>query len=172
MKHPVYLITDQRSHLENMISSGRENARVLARARILLMSDLSQGIHRENSEVAESVIVCPATVWRIRKEFALYGLESAIYDKPRPGAMPKITGDIEARITMLACSKPPEGHTRWTLRLLADKAVELKYVDSISHVAIGKRLKKRHQAVAGNLLEHRQAIRQICHQDGGRTRCL
>ncbi|MEN6519889.1 MAG: helix-turn-helix domain-containing protein, partial [Armatimonadota bacterium] len=79
---------------------------------------------------------------RIRKEFVLGGLESALYDKPRPGAAPKITGDIEARITMLACSKPPEGHARWTLRLLADKAVELEYIDSISHTAISERLKK------------------------------
>lgn len=142
MRHPVYLSAEQRSHLVNMIGFGRESARVLSRARILLLSDRSLGESREDAEVAEAVMVCPATVWRIRKEFALYGLESAIYDKARPGAIPKITGDVEARITMIACSKPPEGHARWTLRLLADKVVELGYVDSISHVAIGSRLKK------------------------------
>jgi len=142
MKHRIHLSAEQRSHLENIISSGRDSARVIARARILLLSDRSQGKCREDTDVAEAVMVCTGTVWRIRKEFALHGLESAIYDKPRPGAVPKITGDIEAKITMLACSQPPEGHAKWTLRLLADKSVELGYIDSISHVAIGDRLKK------------------------------
>lgn len=142
MKHPVYLSAEQRSRLENMIGSGHESARVLARARILLQSDRSLGNKREDAQVAEAVMVSKGTVWRVRKEFAIYGLESAIYDNPRPGAIPKITGDIEARITMLACSDPPEGHARWTLRLLADKSVELGYIDSISHVAVHERLKK------------------------------
>ncbi len=142
MKYPVYLSAEQRSHLENMVGSGHDFARVFNRAHILLLSDRSLGQKREDAEVAESVTVSMGTVRRIRKEFALGGLESAIYDKPRPGAVPKITGDIEARITMLACSNPPEGHVRWTLRLLADRVVELGYLDSISHVAIGNRLKK------------------------------
>ena len=142
MKHTVYLSAEQRSHLENIIRSGRDSARVIYRARILLLSDQNQAKHRGDAEVAEAVMICAGTVRRIRKEFALHGLEAAIYDKPRPGAVPKITGDIEARITVLACSKAPEGHARWTLRLLADKAVELGYFDSISHTAIGNRLKK------------------------------
>lgn len=142
MKYPVYLSDEQRSHLENMISSGHDSARVLSRARILLLSDQSQDVRREDAEVAEAVMVCAGTIRRVRKQFARGGLESAIYDKPRPGAAPKITGDIEARITMLACSKPPEGHAKWTLRLLADKSVELGYIDSISHTAVGDRLKK------------------------------
>jgi len=109
---------------------------------MLLLSDRSTNKKRKDAEVADAVMVCVATLRRIRKEFVLGGLESALYDKPRPGAQPKITGDIEARITAIACSQPPEGHTRWTLRLLADRAVELGYLDSISHVAIGERLKK------------------------------
>jgi hypothetical protein len=142
MKYRIYLSAEQRSHLENMVSTDYDSARVLARARILLLSDRSLGNHQEDDEVAKAVMVCTGTVSRIRKVFALYGLESAIYDKPRTGAPPKITGDIEARITMLACSDPPEGYDRWTLRLLADRSVELGYIDSISHVAIGDRLKK------------------------------
>jgi hypothetical protein len=142
MKHIIHLSVDQRSYLENMISSGRGSARVLARARVLLLSDRSLGDHRKDSDVAEAVMVCTDTVHRVRKEFALHGLDSAIYDKPHPGAAPKITGDIEAKITMLACSDPPKGYNRWTLRLLADKSVELGYIDSISHVSIGERLKK------------------------------
>ena len=142
MKYKVNLSAEQRSHLEKMINSGHDSARVLARARILLLTDRNLGGRRTDNEVAEAVMVCTATVLLTRKEFALHGLESTIYDKPRPGAAPKITGDIEAKITMLACSDPPEGHARWTLRLLADRSVKLGYIDSISHVAIGNRLKK------------------------------
>ena len=82
------------------------------------------------------------TIINIRKKYAESGLENALYDKPRPGAIPKITGEIEAQLTMLACSAPPEGKARWTLQMLADKLVELKLVDSISDVAVMKRLKK------------------------------
>jgi hypothetical protein len=142
MKHLVKLSDEQRSRLENMISSGYKSARVLSRARVLLLCDQSLGIIRDDNDVAKAVMVCTGTVRRLRKEFALSGLESTIYDKPRPGAMPKITGDLEAKITVLACSNPPDGQERWTLRLLADKVVELEYVDSISHTAIADRLKK------------------------------
>ena len=70
------------------------------------------------------------------------GLETALGDKPRPGRAPKLTGDVEARLVLLACSQPPEGRTRWTLKLLAEQLVELGLVDSISEVAVYKRLKK------------------------------
>jgi putative transposase len=142
MKYSVYLSTEQRSYLENIIGSGHDFARVFNRVHILLLSDRNLVQKREDAEIAESVMVSAGTVRRVRKEFVLGGLEAAIYDKPRPGAVPKITGDIEAKITMLACSNPPEGHVKWTLRLLAERSVELGYLDSISHVAIGNRLKK------------------------------
>jgi hypothetical protein len=82
------------------------------------------------------------TITNIRKKFVGGGLDNALYDQPRPGQTPKITGEIEAQLTMLACSVPPEGKARWTLQMLADKLVELKLVDSISDVAIMHRLKK------------------------------
>ncbi len=70
------------------------------------------------------------------------GLDAALYDRPRPGATPKITGEVEAQLTVLACSQPPAGKGRWTLQMLADKLVELQLVDSISDVAVMHRLKK------------------------------
>jgi hypothetical protein len=78
---------------------------------------------------------------QVRRRFLSGGLQAALYDKGRPGAPPKFTGEVEARLTMLACSEPPEGAARWTLRLLADKMVELGYVESISHVTVGELLK-------------------------------
>ena len=73
------------------------------------------------------------------------GLESTIYRKKRetPPVPAKVTGDVEAHIVTLACSEPPEGYERWTVRLLADKCVELNYVDSLSHMTVSRVLKKR-----------------------------
>ena len=83
-----------------------------------------------------------STVKRTRWRFLQEGLEAALKEKPRPGRPPKITGEIEAKLTVLACSQPPEGHAQWTLRLLAGRLVELGYLESISHTAVGNRLKK------------------------------
>jgi transposase len=108
----------------------------------LLLTDENQKKEIGTEEIA-SVLMCSLpTITAIRRKFVEGGLDNALYDKPRPGAVPKITGEIEAQLTLLACSAPPEGKARWTLQLLADKLVELKLVDSISDVAVMKRLKK------------------------------
>jgi hypothetical protein len=88
-------------------------------------------------------------VINVRRRFLSGGLQAALYDKGWPGAPPKFTGEVEAKLTMLACSDPPEGAARWTLRLLADKMVELGYVDSISHVTVGEMLKKTKSSRGG-----------------------
>jgi transposase len=107
-----------------------------------LFTDRSLGQRRTDEQVAAAVLTSVSTVRRTRRHFIEEGLEAALKEKPRTGRPPKITGEIEAKLTLLACSQPPEGQARWTLRLLADRLVELGYLDSISHVAVGKRLKK------------------------------
>jgi transposase len=141
-RYTIRLTDEERTHLENLIRSGSAPARVQTRARILLLSDCTRQDHRSDRQVAEALLVSAPTVLRIRRKFVLHGVESALYDKPRPGRAPKITGEVEAKLTLLACSNPPEGRSRWTLKLLADQLVELGLVDSISDVAIHKRLKK------------------------------
>ena len=89
------------------------------------------------------------TVVNVRRRFLTGGLPAALYDKPRPGAKPKVTGEIEAQLIRLACSTPPEGRGRWTLRLLAERLVELEYVDYISHVTVGEVLKKTNLSLGG-----------------------
>ncbi len=96
---------------------------------------------KANQEIADALGVNWRTVVRIRHRFKEERME-AIREHPRPGRPPRITGDIEAKLIMLACSQPPEGRARWTLRLLADKMVELGYIDTISDVGVMKRLKK------------------------------
>lgn len=142
-KHRTLSLTnEQREHLDNLIRSGNAPARTQTRARILLHTDRSQGQTRADKEVAQALRTSSATVIRTRKALLDEGLEAALFDKPRPGATPKITGDIEARLVTLACSDAPQGRARWTLRLLADKMVELGSIDTISNVAVYQRLKK------------------------------
>ncbi len=138
----VELDRDERKELEQLIHSGDARARVQTRARILLLSDRSQGQKRTDQEVAEAALCSPSTVFSIRHRYIDGGLPSALNDKGWPGAEPKLTGEVEAKLTMLACSEPPKGHARWTLRLLANQMIELGYVDEVSHVTVREWLKK------------------------------
>ena len=140
-KH-IYLQKNERTELEQLIKSGTHSARVIARARTLLLLDRSQGQKRTIKEVVEAAMVSQGTVSNLKKRYFASGLNGALYEKPRPGAKPKIDGEVEAHLIALTCSDPPEGYERWTLRLLADRLVQLEVIDSISHVAVGDALKK------------------------------
>lgn len=147
-KHRKIVLTDdQRKHLENLINSGAEKARTLGRARILLLSDHGAYNPRpplKDTDIAAAVLCSKGRVQNIRRRFLDEGLDSALVEKPRPGASirPKITGEVEAHLIAAACSAPPQGRSRWTLQLLADRMVELGLVESLSDVAVMKRLKK------------------------------
>jgi transposase len=138
----IYLSDNERTELEQLTKSGVHSARVIARARVLLLLDRSQGNARMIREVVEAAMVSKGTVANIKNRYFAGGLERALHDLPRPGAVPKIDGEVEARLIALACSKPPAGRERWTLRLLAKELVALELVESISHVAVGEALKK------------------------------
>ena len=124
--------------LKKIITKGSHSSRKLKRAMILLK--LSEGLNPY--QIAKEVLVCPATVYNIAERFNLSNLESVISDKSRPGRPSIISGKAKAAITSLACSKTPKGHSNWTLRLLADKAVELEIIDNISHEYVRKIIKK------------------------------
>jgi len=151
----VFLLEEDRLYLDNLIRGGTDSARVLNRARILLLADRSGAEQRTRQQVAQAALCCALTAGNVCRRYAREGLDAALSEKPRPGKAPKITGEIEAQLVLLACSNPPEGQARWTFKLLADKLVQLALVDSISEVAVYKRLKKRAQAVEGQVLVHR-----------------
>jgi transposase len=108
----------------------------------LLLLDRSQGQARKLQEIADGMMTSIGTVSNVKRRYIHGGLEEALNDRPRPGAIPKITGEVEAHLIAITCSEPPDGYERWTLRLLADKLIELELVESISHVAVGEVLKK------------------------------
>lgn len=139
VKNRVKLKLKEREKLKQLISKGAEKARKITRCRILLMAD--EG--KNDTQIIEALDVARNTVRTIRSRYAQDDLEAAINEQGRPGAPKKFTGKEKAKITAIACSKPPRGHSRWTIRLLTDKVVELDIVDSISHMSIGRILKKR-----------------------------
>ena len=145
----IQLKDDERQELEQLISKGESSARVQRRARILLLSDCNQEQPLGTGAIARALMCSPGTVCNVRHRYLSGGLRAALYDKPRPGGKPKITGEVEAHLIALACSDPPAGRARWTLRLLADRLVELELVESISHVAVGEVLKKTNSSPGG-----------------------
>jgi len=145
----IELTEEQRTELEQLLHSGSIPARTNTRARILLLSDRSQGQKRTDREVAEAVLCSKGTVGNVRRRFLAGGLAMALNDKGWPGAVPKFTGETVAALTMLACSDPPAGAARWSLRLLADRMIELGYVEHISHVTVRELLKKTNCSLGG-----------------------
>lgn len=136
--YPVHLTDEQRAHLEHLISTGTHKARVLARARVLLLA----AQNRPDADIATVLTLSAPTVHRIRQRFVTAGLTAALYDKPHAGRPPILTAEVEAKLVMLACSAPPKGRARWTLHLLADQLVELHVVETISHEQVRTMLKK------------------------------
>lgn len=125
-----------------MVRGGIHPARVIKRAQILLMADVDGPKPRKQGEIVEALRTSVTTVSATGRRYAQQGLAAALGEKPRPGREPKLTGEVEAHLVVLACSDPPAGQARWTLRLLAGELVRLEYVESISHTAVGNALKK------------------------------
>lgn len=140
----LHLSSQQRMQLEKLVSSGISKARTLTKARILLLTDYSTDHHMIDADIALTLQVSLPTIGRVRRRCLEGNIDKAVNDQPRSGKPPKITGDIEAQLVVLACSDPPKGHKQWTLRLLADRLVELELVDTVSHVTVSNRLKKTH----------------------------
>ena len=137
-QYKVELSQEERSQRTRLTTQGTEKVRKVKPAKILLLAD--EG--KKDEEIAERVEVSVGTVERIRKRYAQEGLEGAVNEKPRSGRPIGISAQTRAKITALACTDAPEGRARWTLRLLADKVVELEYIDSISYQSVRNILKK------------------------------
>jgi len=143
----VYLSEEERGELSKFIKTGKRDVRLVNRAKVILALDRTgKKDHQRIGRICESVGVSRQAVNDIRADYlAAKNVTEFLKRKKRetPPVAPKITGEVEARIIALACSKPPKGYARWTLRLLASKAVELDFVDSLSNVTVHTLLKKR-----------------------------
>ena len=139
----VELSSKQRKKLKALSSRGKVSARKLNRARILLLADENRPKGAmTDAQIEEILNVSLSTIGRVRRQFVADGLEGALNEEPRPGRPIKFTGEQKAKVTALACSTPPQGHSQWSLRLMADRLVELEFVDSITHTSVANILKK------------------------------
>jgi transposase len=137
-KYQVKLSNKERQQLLALTRKGIHPTRRITRARILLLADEE----RPYESIANYLHCSYPTVANICQRYCTKGLEPAISEKPRSGAPRKLDGRFEAKVTAVACSLPPEGRARWTLRLLADRLVELGFIDSISHTHVGRILEE------------------------------
>jgi transposase len=137
-KKYLALSSADRTYLKNIVTKGKSSARVIKRAMALLQLDQGKSI----TSIAEALDLSLPTVSTWRDRYLEGGLKAALEEKPRSGRPTLIDGRSRARITALACSAPPKGHARWTLRLLADRVVELGICDELSHTKVAQILKK------------------------------
>jgi transposase len=141
-KYAMQLEDHQRGLLYALIQKGRASARTIRRAHTLLLAD--EQLPRQR--IAVMLHTSAVTVTQTCKRFLSAGLEAALYDRPRPGSRRKLDGRQEAHLVALACSTPPTGRDRWSLRLLADRMVELGLIEAISYATVRRVLKKIHSS--------------------------
>jgi putative transposase len=139
-KIEIRLSESDKRYLENYVKKGKHSARAIKRAQVLLQMDRGKTIKEASALSGVSEATVSNLKFRYKEEQG--EVCRAIEDKPRPGQPPKITSKVEAHITALACSEAPDGRSQWSLRLLAEKVVELGYADSLSYEAVRKCLKK------------------------------
>jgi DNA-binding transcriptional ArsR family regulator len=143
-RYIIKLTETERSQLKELISSGEASARQIRRAYILLKSDNSEGgPNWDYRSICEAYEVSQLTVYNVRKRYTEGGLERAILrKKPDRVYARRLDGEAEAHLIALACSEPPDGYERWSLRLLKDRLIRLEIVEGISHETIRQTLKK------------------------------
>ena len=144
-RYVVDLTAEERAHLANLIRKGKAAARTLLKARILLKADAgSMGAGWADERIAEALETNVGMVYRMRRRLVEEGFEAALGRKRRetPPVKPVFDGEKQAKLTALACSRPPKGRCKWTLRRLAGKVVELEIVESVHFNTVGRALKK------------------------------
>jgi len=144
--YKVTLTEEERAYLLCITKKGKHSARKVVHALILLNCDrnsFEELPKKTNKSIAEHLNVGESMVERVKRRFVEDSIEAALEDKPSEREYnSKIDGDLEAQLIAMSCGEPPEGYSRWSLRLLAEKAVEYEYIDSISHETVRRRLKK------------------------------
>lgn len=161
-KYRVTLTDEETELLEALLRKGKSAARKQTRARILLKA--AAGC--KDAAIMEALAVSATMIYNTRQKCVEEGVEAALHDRPRPGQTPKLTDRQCAHVIATACTPAPTGHDHWTLRLLADKVVQLGYADSFSHETVRRLLKKHLEALASAGMVHSRGRRGVCRTDG------
>ena len=157
IKYKVTLTQEEREELQDITSKGSHKSQKVLNALILLNCDVGefQGQKVKNEDISKVLQISMKKIDRVKKRFVEDGIEVALMGhKGERSYKKKVDGDLEAHLIALSCSEPPEGFSRWSLRLLADKAVELEYIDNISHETVRRLLKKRVKTLEEKRMGH------------------
>jgi transposase len=165
IKYRVSLTEKEKEELESMLHKGKSGARKQTRARILLKA--SSGC--KDAEITKALDISATMVYNTRQKCVECGVEAALVDRPRPGQAPKLNDKQCAQVIALACTPAPAGHKHWTLRLLADRVVQLGYAESFSHESVRQLLKKHPETLAGSGVVYSQGGIRLRRGDGRRT---
>lgn len=143
-RYTVTLTAEEKAHLTELCNTGSSSNKTFKYARALLLCDQGEfaDFKWNNEQTAAAVGITPRTLINLKERFVMGGLKVALQRKPYKQRQKVFDGAFEAKIIQIACSEAPEGRSRWTLQLIADKAVELKIVDSVSIMTIHRVLKK------------------------------
>ena len=156
-RYIVTLTREERDTLEALTSKGKHSAQRVLNALILLGCDAGefQKNRSKNEDLSRVLHISMRKIDRVKERFVTEGLEAALAGRKRNRVYTKkADGDFEAHLIAVSCSEPPEGYSRWTLRLLADTVVELEYIDAISHETIRQILKKRNKTLEATRMDH------------------
>jgi len=149
-KYHVDLRDEEQQQLRKLVATRSAKGQLVKRAYVLLAADRNGEKQWKDSEIAQSYHLRSKTVENIRQRFVEEGFQVALYGKPREVVPEKVfDGEVEAKLIALRCSSPPAGYNRWTLHLLANKMVELQYVEHISHESVRQLLKKTRSNLGG-----------------------
>ena len=162
-RYTVTLTEDEREALCELASKGKHNSQQILNALILLNCDKSEWniSHSTNEEISRVLNISMRKIDRVKRRFVEEGLDVALNGEQSDRIYAKkVDGDVEAHLVALSCSEPPEGFARWSLRLLADKAVELGYVEDISHETVRRTLKKQNQTLAKKRVSNSPGTKQ------------
>jgi hypothetical protein len=156
VKYIITLTEEEREKLQAVSRKGSHSSQKVLNALILLNSDESQGGKKvTNEQISQVLQISMRKIDRVRQRFVEKGFETALNGHPKEREYKsKVDGDLEARLVAISCSEAPKGFSRWSLRMLADKAVELKYAESLSHETVRRVLKKRITSVESQRVDN------------------
>ena len=151
----IHLTDLERNELTSLIQTRSNSSQQVKRAYVLLAADENGDKRWNDEQIRQAYGISIRSIERLRERFVLQGFTTALAGKKREVFREKVfTGEVEAKLVALRCSEPPDGYNRWTLQLLADKMIELSYVESISHESVRQLLKKHNQTLADQKLGH------------------
>ncbi|UQZ82691.1 hypothetical protein SK3146_01850 [Paenibacillus konkukensis] len=169
----VELSQEEREQLEQLINKGKVAGHKIKHAHMLLKADEGEhGPSWPDTRIAEAYNVSESTVRNLRKRLVEKGFEAALEREKQTNYRTKLDGEAEAKLIAIACSQPPEGYSRWSVRLLADRLVELEIVDAVSHMTVQRVMKKQTQTMVEEAMVYSGSFRRVCRTHGRRVGCL